>query len=46
METLKTRAEVLMSQLDEDTSFEKLAELFFRWARKRHGRRPGVRDER
>ncbi len=28
METLKTRAEVLMSQLDEDTSFEKLAELF------------------
>ena len=28
METLKTRAEVLISQLDEDTSFEKLAELF------------------
>ncbi len=28
MEMLKTRAEVLMSQLDENTSFEKLAELF------------------
>ena len=27
-ETLKTRAEVLMSQLEEGTSFEKLAELF------------------
>ena len=46
MDTLKARAEILLSQLDEGTSFEKLAELFSDGSESVMGGRSGVRDER